>query len=236
MCLCDAAFVFLAHCSDGGCYFSVNGPCSYQLGTPEYEENIIVDCYGAERLAEYRGKGRLDLCLVYGADPTMLSPAPGGRDNAVMVTKTTFQSLSLPHADGNYFLRPDRILGTFLFQASSPPIGYTEAESAIQNEVDQDAATKQRVANAQLAMAAHGEKVRQAHLAKNRKAKENMDGARGSLFSQYIADGFEPGDLGGVGDIEMAHAETPFRVPSHDLRAILNAGASEVLAAKLGNE
>jgi hypothetical protein len=62
---------------DGGVYFSVMGPASYEVGMDEYEENIIVDCFGEERLEEYRGKGMLDLCLVYGAEPTVLSQAPG---------------------------------------------------------------------------------------------------------------------------------------------------------------
>jgi hypothetical protein len=39
--------------------------------------------------------------------------APGGRSNAKMITKSTFKEFSSPHPDGNYFLRPDRILGVF---------------------------------------------------------------------------------------------------------------------------
>ena len=46
---------------DGGVYFSTLGPASYDLGSPEYEENIIIDCFGAERLEEYRGKHKLDV-------------------------------------------------------------------------------------------------------------------------------------------------------------------------------
>ena len=45
-----------------------------------------MDCFGAGRLEEYRGKHKLDLCIVYGAEPWALSPAPGGRDNALMVS------------------------------------------------------------------------------------------------------------------------------------------------------
>eukprot|EP00615_Pteridomonas_danica_P002082 CAMPEP_0114340324 /NCGR_PEP_ID=MMETSP0101-20121206/8303_1 /TAXON_ID=38822 ORGANISM="Pteridomonas danica, Strain PT" /NCGR_SAMPLE_ID=MMETSP0101 /ASSEMBLY_ACC=CAM_ASM_000211 /LENGTH=111 /DNA_ID=CAMNT_0001473553 /DNA_START=466 /DNA_END=797 /DNA_ORIENTATION=- len=70
---------------DGGVYFSTKGPCCYELGSAEYEENIIIDCFGESRLNEYKGKGKLDLVIVYGALPHVLSPAPGGRDNAVMV-------------------------------------------------------------------------------------------------------------------------------------------------------
>ena len=38
---------------DGGVYFSTLGPSSYDLGSSMYEENIIVDCFGRERLEEY---------------------------------------------------------------------------------------------------------------------------------------------------------------------------------------
>lgn len=41
--------------------------------------------------------------------------APGGRDNAKMVPRSTFNDLMLPQFDGSYFLRPDRILGVFIF-------------------------------------------------------------------------------------------------------------------------
>ena len=37
---------------------------SYELGDPIYEENIIIDCFGKERLEEYRGKHKLDLLFV----------------------------------------------------------------------------------------------------------------------------------------------------------------------------
>ena len=73
---------------DGGVYFSTLSPVSYGLGsqsTAEYEENLIVDCFGKERLEEYRGKHKLDLVLVYGIDPAVLQQAPGGRSNAKMV-------------------------------------------------------------------------------------------------------------------------------------------------------
>ena len=30
-------------------------------GTSKYEENIIIDCFGKERLEEYRGKHKLDV-------------------------------------------------------------------------------------------------------------------------------------------------------------------------------
>jgi hypothetical protein len=70
---------------DGGVYFSTMGPSSYGLGTVEYEKNIITDCFGAERLEEYRGKHKLDVCIVYACERRLLEMAPGGRTNAKMV-------------------------------------------------------------------------------------------------------------------------------------------------------
>jgi hypothetical protein len=160
-----------AFVSDGGCYFSVLSPCSYDVGAVDYEENIIVDCFGVERLEEYRGKGRLDLCLVYGAEPRVLSLAPGGRDNAVMVTKATFHALSLPDKDGNYFLRPDRILGAFLFDHRAPPSGLEEAQHAVKKEVELDAATKESIGDLRLSFCAHGEAVRQVFVASQQSSR-----------------------------------------------------------------
>ena len=87
---------------DGGVYFSMQGPAAYGLGSPRYEANIIVNCFGESRLEEYHGKGKLELVFIYDADPAVLSSAPGGRDNARMVSKATFMALALPDADGNY--------------------------------------------------------------------------------------------------------------------------------------
>jgi hypothetical protein len=39
-----------------------------------------------------------------------------------MISKSTFLELSLAHPDGNYFLRPDRILGAFHVDSTAPPV------------------------------------------------------------------------------------------------------------------
>mmetsp|Transcript_33577 Transcript_33577/g.39454 ORF Transcript_33577/g.39454 Transcript_33577/m.39454 type:complete len:411 (+) Transcript_33577:2-1234(+) len=106
---------------DGGVYFSTLGPCSYGLGTYEYEENLIRDCFGVERLEEYKGQGRLSAVIVSACHPALLQPAPGGRDRAKVVSKSDFSAFSLPHLDGNYFLRPDRILGVFYIDPNEQP-------------------------------------------------------------------------------------------------------------------
>jgi hypothetical protein len=98
---------------DGGVYVSTQGPASYGLGSPEYEVNIIKDCFGVERVNEYVGKGNLDVIIIYGCTGAALEQTPGGRDNAKMVSKSTFENLSLKDANENYFLRPDLIFGVF---------------------------------------------------------------------------------------------------------------------------
>eukprot|EP00615_Pteridomonas_danica_P006215 CAMPEP_0114345144 /NCGR_PEP_ID=MMETSP0101-20121206/11986_1 /TAXON_ID=38822 ORGANISM="Pteridomonas danica, Strain PT" /NCGR_SAMPLE_ID=MMETSP0101 /ASSEMBLY_ACC=CAM_ASM_000211 /LENGTH=724 /DNA_ID=CAMNT_0001480919 /DNA_START=816 /DNA_END=2990 /DNA_ORIENTATION=- len=106
---------------DGGVYFSTLGPCSYGLGGYDYEENLIKDCFGVERLEEYKGQDRLSAVIVSACHPATLQPAPGGRDRAKVVSKSDFSAFSLPHVDGNYFLRPDRILGVFYIDPNNQP-------------------------------------------------------------------------------------------------------------------
>jgi hypothetical protein len=107
---------------DGGVYMSTQGPALYGIGTPDYELNIIKDCFGVERIEEYEGKGKLDIVIVYGCEPSTLQQSPGGRDNAKMISRSTFRDISLEHSDGNYFLRPDRILGAFYIDSSNPVV------------------------------------------------------------------------------------------------------------------
>ena len=76
---------------DGGVYFSTKSPVSYGLGKRTYEESIVRDCFGIERLKEYQGQSKLDAVLVYACEPSILLPAPGGRDNAKMVPRQTFE-------------------------------------------------------------------------------------------------------------------------------------------------
>lgn len=54
----------------------------YGLGTKEYEHNIILDCFGNERMNEYKGQGRLNAVIVACCHTMVLQAAPGGRDKA----------------------------------------------------------------------------------------------------------------------------------------------------------
>jgi hypothetical protein len=58
---------------DGGVYVSTQGPASYGIGSYDYEVNIIKDCFGVERINEYIGKGKLDIIIVYGCCPDVLT-------------------------------------------------------------------------------------------------------------------------------------------------------------------
>eukprot|EP00615_Pteridomonas_danica_P015702 CAMPEP_0114385760 /NCGR_PEP_ID=MMETSP0102-20121206/6214_1 /TAXON_ID=38822 ORGANISM="Pteridomonas danica, Strain PT" /NCGR_SAMPLE_ID=MMETSP0102 /ASSEMBLY_ACC=CAM_ASM_000212 /LENGTH=805 /DNA_ID=CAMNT_0001542449 /DNA_START=666 /DNA_END=3083 /DNA_ORIENTATION=+ len=105
---------------DGGVYFSTLGPSSYELGSPEYEDNIIIDCFGKERLEEYKGKHKLDVVFIYGINPKIIEQAPGGRENAKMVTKSLFEVFGKTNLNDNcYYLRPDRIKACLLIDGTS---------------------------------------------------------------------------------------------------------------------
>jgi hypothetical protein len=52
---------------------------------------------------------------------THIKQAPGGRDHAKFVPRALFEDLSLPHSDGNYFLRPDQILTVFIMKMDKVP-------------------------------------------------------------------------------------------------------------------
>ena len=91
------------------------------MGSSDYEDNVIKDCFGVERLAEYRGKSRLDAVVVYGICPKVLEQAPGGREHAKMVPKMLFKDLSLEDEDGSFYLRADAILGIFIIDSLHPP-------------------------------------------------------------------------------------------------------------------
>jgi len=115
-----------------------------------------------------------------------------------MATKALFQGFALPDKDGNYFLRPDRLLGAFLLPASEQPVGYAEAKSALAAEQAADAATKERLSAVQGAMEASGDKLRALHLELH---AEKETGADEPAVSAAVSG---PADGGGAGDIELA--------------------------------
>jgi hypothetical protein len=98
---------------DGGVYFSMSGPAHYGVGKFENsEENIILDCYGKERLDEFRGKGKVNMVIVV-ATPAELLSKVDHRENAVVLHKSVVQSLTTSNIQDQYYLTPDRICGCF---------------------------------------------------------------------------------------------------------------------------
>ena len=65
----------------GGVALSAGSPASFGLGTAAYEDALLAECFGEGRLGEHRGRHRLDVCVVYAAEPAVvrrLRPAKGG--------------------------------------------------------------------------------------------------------------------------------------------------------------
>jgi hypothetical protein len=152
-------------------YFSSLGPCSYGLGSAEhgqtktlkhYEDTLIKDCFGVERLAEYQGQGKLSAVLVYALPATALSAAPGGRDNSLVVAKAAFTDLSLPDPTKNFFLSPAFIVGAFHVDVSTPiRFGATSAVAA----KDEAAADRRSQLKIRAALHSHEKNVEEAGMA-----------------------------------------------------------------------
>jgi hypothetical protein len=147
-----------------GVYFSMFGPAWYDIGSTEYEDKVTIDCFGKERLEEYRGAHKLDVCIVYAADPGILTPAPS-RKNAVMVSKGTFTDLSLPHGDDSFFLRPDRIMRAFLIDPWDPPEGRgrESSDAAIYVEKTKDTENQKKLQATEATMDANSNAARALH-------------------------------------------------------------------------
>jgi hypothetical protein len=103
----------------GGVYFDTNGPCYYGVGSNEYERNLISEIFGEEKVDEYLGKGKLDLVLIYGADPSCVESISGGKKYSKLIGKHLFEDLTLPAKDGQYYLRPDRIQAALIVNFKS---------------------------------------------------------------------------------------------------------------------
>jgi hypothetical protein len=102
---------------ENGTTFKTTGPISLGFGSRGYADSVIASWFGEDKIEEYK-KGtphKLDLVVVYGIAASALSPAPDGQSSdSFIVKRSTLESLSLPQADGHYFLRADHILAVFL--------------------------------------------------------------------------------------------------------------------------
>lgn len=101
-------------------YFSTRGLGSYKFGRDEFEELLIVDCFGPERVNEYKGKGKLDVLLILKVHSSLLSFVPGGRDNAVFIQKRAFETLTSKEEDGCFYLRSSAIAACFHVGTKTP--------------------------------------------------------------------------------------------------------------------
>ena len=132
---------------DGGVYFSTLGPCSFGLGSSDhsktqdlknYEVALIKGCFGIDKMEEHQGQGKLSAVLVYALPTACLSAAPGGRDNAVAVSQSTFHDLSLPDPNKDFFLSPAFVVGAFLVDVAKPIKFDANAAATAKGEVAAD--------------------------------------------------------------------------------------------------
>jgi hypothetical protein len=144
--------------ADGGVHFSQRGPACYGIGTPEYEENIIADCFGPAKMTAYRNKNRLDAVFVYGAESRTMMDSPGGRENAKMFPRIYFDALGDPDMQTeDYFLRPDRIFACFLLSSDKVLPGCEECAEALEAEQEKDEATAAELDDEEQRMVSHVE-------------------------------------------------------------------------------
>ena len=100
---------------------------------------------GAERLNEYKGRGKLDALLVYAIPAPCVQQAPGGRDNAKVVGKRDFHDMSLPDPSGNYFLSPAFIVGAFLVDPKKQMAMGATSEIMARGEAAADVGTQRKL-------------------------------------------------------------------------------------------
>lgn len=123
----------------GGVHFSTQGPAAYNFGSKDYEKNVIMDCFGEERLEECRKKKKTEVCFVYAAEPKTLRLAPGGRTNAKMIPKSYFDAFSREDFISNdFFLRSDMILTCFALDEDSLPVGVDDMKDDFLLEQERD--------------------------------------------------------------------------------------------------
>jgi len=127
----------------GGVNVSMKSPLSYGLGQDSYESNLIKDLYGInikdDPLFTHQSiEGDLDVCIVYGCPSCVLDQIPGAMQHSKMFSKSVFMKFSLGDRDGNYFLRPDRILGAFVVNHAKLPLMNAGSQRLLKNEISYD--------------------------------------------------------------------------------------------------
>eukprot|EP00615_Pteridomonas_danica_P005295 CAMPEP_0114340836 /NCGR_PEP_ID=MMETSP0101-20121206/8634_1 /TAXON_ID=38822 ORGANISM="Pteridomonas danica, Strain PT" /NCGR_SAMPLE_ID=MMETSP0101 /ASSEMBLY_ACC=CAM_ASM_000211 /LENGTH=247 /DNA_ID=CAMNT_0001474215 /DNA_START=426 /DNA_END=1169 /DNA_ORIENTATION=- len=89
----------------GGIYFSIKNPTCYDLDNKLYDEQIIIDFYGSGALEDYKGQHKVDVCIVYAMDPSLVQPVNKKKkffsfksniSDVSLITPTTAASLTPP--------------------------------------------------------------------------------------------------------------------------------------------
>jgi len=124
---------------DSGIHFTALSPASYDVGSYEYEDNLILDMLGHDGLVESQGAHKFDVCIVYAAEPRVLRQAPGRLNAVKMVPKLFLEHFSEPESrSGDYLLRPDRIVACFLLAPSNRLKGYDDSLAGLIAEKEKD--------------------------------------------------------------------------------------------------
>ena len=128
-----------ASSKDSGIYFTALSPASYDVGSFEYEDNLILDMLGPDSLMDSHRAHKFDVCIAYAAEPRVMRQAPGRHGTVKMVPKLFLEHFSEPEPrSGDFLLRPDRIVACFLLDPSNRLTGYDSSSAALTAEKEED--------------------------------------------------------------------------------------------------
>jgi hypothetical protein len=112
---------------------------------------VIKNCFGESYLSEKLGKQAVECCIVYGAESRVLRQAPGRLEHSKMFPKNYFETLAEPTMDTNdFFLRPDRVLASFIIDSSLEYPDHDEVEEELVEETEMDSRVKHTIDNMQV--------------------------------------------------------------------------------------
>jgi hypothetical protein len=88
----------------------------YGFGTPDFKRNVITDCFGESRIDEYKDSPNFQIVLMCCVKTAMLSDVPGGRANALMVSRSMIENMKAAEVDGFHYLGQSVIKRCFLLE------------------------------------------------------------------------------------------------------------------------
>jgi hypothetical protein len=196
-----------SHGNDGGVYFSTLGPASNGIGTYVYEKNVITNCFGEDEVKRKLGKNMIDCCIVYGAESRVLRQAPGGIEHSKMFSKNYFETLAEPTLETNdYFLRPDRILGSFIIDPYEDSYDdMNDVHDEMVEEIEMDLRDKQAIDSIQISAQENVSQFNK-YLIKTNNNSSNVDVKKKNISSSSLnnkktdpLDNLEEGSTGSGG-------------------------------------